>query len=111
MSMTTGNVSSPVARVCNAVARGDLTQKITGVAVSREILDLVNTINSVIDQSAIFADEVKRVAREVGTQSKLDCQAEVGNVEGIWLETTYVPPASLPTGSCILTLTGAHHIL
>ena len=77
-----------------AVAKGDLTQKVTGVPVSGEILDLVNTINSMIDQLAIFAAEVKKVAREVGTEGKLGGQAEVGNVEGIWQEITYVCPGS-----------------
>ena len=58
------------------------------------MLDLVNTINSMIDQLAIFAAEVKKVAREVGTEGKLGGQAEVGNVEGIWQDITYVyrPP-------------------
>ena len=73
-----------------AVARGDLTQKVTGVSVSGEMLGLVNTINRMIDQLAIFAAEVKKVAREVGTEGKLGGQAEVGNVEGIWQEITYV---------------------
>ena len=73
-----------------AVARGDLTQKITGVSVSGEMLNLVNTINDMIDQLAIFAAEVKKVAREVGTEGKLGVQAEVGNVQGIWQEITYV---------------------
>ena len=50
--------------------------------------NLVNTINSMIDQLAIFAAEVKKVAREVGTEGKLGGQAEVGNVEGIWQEIT-----------------------
>ena len=54
-----------------------------------EILDLVNTINSMIDQLSIFASEVKKVAREVGTEGKLGVQAEVGNVQGIWQEITY----------------------
>lgn len=54
------------------------------------MLDLVNTINSMIDQLAIFAAEVKKVAREVGTEGKLGGQAEVGNVEGIWQDITYV---------------------
>ena len=54
------------------------------------MLDLVNTINRMIDQLAIFAAEVKKVAREVGTEGKLGGQAEVGNVEGIWQEITYV---------------------
>lgn len=71
-----------------AVARGDLTQKIIGVRVSGEMLSLVNTINDMIDQLAIFADEVKKVAREVGTEGKLGVQAEVGNVQGIWQEIT-----------------------
>ena len=72
------------------MARGDLTQKITGVSVSGEMLSLVNTINDMIDQLAIFAAEVKKVAREVGTEGKLGVQAEVGNVQGIWQEITYV---------------------
>ena len=55
-----------------------------------QCLDLVNTINRMIDQLAIFAAEVKKVAREVGTEGKLGGQAEVGNVEGIWQEITYV---------------------
>lgn len=71
-----------------AVARGDLTQKVVGVKVSGEILDLVNTINNMIDQLAIFAAEVTRVAREVGTEGKLGVQAEVENVEGTWQEIT-----------------------
>ena len=78
-----------------AVARGDLTQKITGVSVSGEMLSLVNTINDMIDQLAIFAAEVKKVAREVGTEGKLGVQAEVGNVQGIWQEITFVLPLSV----------------
>jgi osomolarity two-component system sensor histidine kinase NIK1 len=62
-----------------------------GVPVFGEILDLVNTINSMIDQLSIFASEVKKVAREVGTEGKLGVQAEVGNVQGIWQEITYAP--------------------
>jgi osomolarity two-component system sensor histidine kinase NIK1 len=73
-----------------AVARGDLTQKVTGVSVSGEILHLVNTINDMIDQLGFFASEVKKVAREVGTEGKLGVQAELGNVQGIWQEITYV---------------------
>ncbi|KAG6372485.1 hypothetical protein JVT61DRAFT_7588 [Boletus reticuloceps] len=71
-----------------AVARGDLTQQITGVSVSGEMLSLVNTINDMIAQLAIFAKEVKKVAFEVGTEGKLGVQAEVGNVQGIWQEIT-----------------------
>ena len=59
---------------------------------SGEMLSLVNTINDMIGQLAIFAKEVKKVAREVGTEGKLGVQAEVGNVQGIWQEITYVPP-------------------
>ena len=62
----------------------------TGLSVSGEMLNLVNTINDMIDRLAIFAAEVKKVAREVGTEGKLGVQAEVGNVQGIWQELTYV---------------------
>ncbi|KAL0575323.1 Histidine kinase osmosensor [Marasmius crinis-equi] len=77
-----------IAVATTAVARGDLTQKIGGVSVSGEMLNLVNTINDMIDQLSIFAVEVKKVAREVGTEGKLGVQAEVGNVQGIWQEIT-----------------------
>ena len=66
------------------------TQKITGVSVQGEILNLVNTINGMIDQLAMFSAEVTKVAREVGTEGKLGVQAEVGNVQGTWQEITYV---------------------
>lgn len=82
-----------VAKATTAVARGDLTQKITDVKVSGELLELVNTINSMIDQLAIFAAEVKKVAREVGTEGKLGVQAQVGNVQGTWQEITFVVAA------------------
>ncbi|KAJ7599415.1 hypothetical protein C8J56DRAFT_1000597 [Mycena floridula] len=77
-----------IAVATKAVARGDLTQKITGVSVSGEMLDLVNTINDMIDQLHIFAHEVIKVAKEVGTQGVLGGQAEVANVQGIWHEIT-----------------------
>ncbi|KAI9635269.1 two-component-like hybrid sensor histidine kinase 1 [Dioszegia hungarica] len=77
-----------IAHATTAVARGDLTQKVVGVKSSGEVLDLVNTINRMIDQLAIFDAEVTRVAREVGTEGKLGVQAEVGNVEGSWREIT-----------------------
>ncbi|KIN99259.1 hypothetical protein M404DRAFT_155633 [Pisolithus tinctorius Marx 270] len=77
-----------IAVATTAVARGDLTQQITGVSVSGEMLALVNTINDMIAQLAIFAKEVKKVAFEVGTEGKLGVQAEVGNVQGIWQEIT-----------------------
>lgn len=76
------------------MSKGNLAQKVTGVAVSGEMLSLVNTINDMIDQLAMFAAEVKKVAREVGTEGKLGVQAEVGNVQGIWQEITYVSSVS-----------------
>lgn len=79
-----------------AVAQGDLTQKVTGVPVQGEMLNLVNTINTMIDQLSIFASEVKKVAYEVGTEGKLGGQAQVGNVQGIWEEITYVCPDPKP---------------
>jgi osomolarity two-component system sensor histidine kinase NIK1 len=72
------------------VAKGDLSQKVIDIAVSGEMLDLVNTINGMIDQLAVFAAEVTRVAREVGTEGKLGVQAEVENVQGMWQLITYV---------------------
>ena len=72
-----------------AVAGGDLTQKIKGLSVAGEILSLVNTINDMIDQLAVFASEVKKVALEVGTKGNMGVQAEVGSVQGIWLEITF----------------------
>jgi osomolarity two-component system sensor histidine kinase NIK1 len=79
-----------VAIATRAVANGDLTRKVEGVPVSGEMLDLVNTINGMISQLAIFAAEVTRVAREVGTEGKLGVQAEVANVQGTWQTITYV---------------------
>ncbi|KAK0232780.1 hypothetical protein IW262DRAFT_1257541 [Armillaria fumosa] len=77
-----------IAIATSAVAHGDLTQKIVGVSVSGEMLELVETINKMIDQLDIFAVEVKKVAREVGTEGKLGGVADVGNVQGIWQEIT-----------------------
>ncbi|KAG0370679.1 hypothetical protein BGZ54_004995 [Gamsiella multidivaricata] len=76
-----------IADVSKAVARGDLTKKIT-VNVKGEILDLKNTINSMVDQLSMFANEVTRVAREVGTEGKLGVQAQVQDVRGTWKEIT-----------------------
>ena len=72
-----------IALVTTAVAGGDLTQKIT-VDARGEILELKNTINTMVDQLSSFADEVTRVAREVGTDGKLGGQAEVPGVAGTW---------------------------
>ncbi|KAF9576750.1 hypothetical protein EC968_005523 [Mortierella alpina] len=76
-----------IADVSKAVAKGDLTKKIT-VNVKGEILDLKNTINSMVDQLSMFANEVTRVAREVGTEGKLGVQAQVNDVRGTWKEIT-----------------------
>lgn len=76
-----------IAHATTAVARGDLTQKVT-ISVSGEILDLVNTINNMIDQLSFFASEVTRVAREVGTEGKLGVQAQKKDIKGKWAEIT-----------------------
>jgi HAMP domain-containing protein/signal transduction histidine kinase/DNA-binding response OmpR family regulator len=76
-----------IAEVTTAVARGDLSRKIT-VDVKGEILELKNTINTMVDQLNAFASEVTRVAREVGTEGKLGGQAEVLGVGGTWKDLT-----------------------
>src|SRR5205823_1072694 len=82
----TGQVRN-IAEVTTAVARGDLSNKIT-VDVSGEILKLKNTINTMVDQLNAFAAEVTRVAREVGTEGKLGGQAAVPGVAGTWKDLT-----------------------
>ncbi len=82
----TGQVRN-IAEVTTAVANGDLSRKIT-VAVRGEILELKNTINTMVDQLSSFASEVTRVAREVGTDGKLGGQAEVTGVAGTWKDLT-----------------------
>ncbi|WP_240360025.1 HAMP domain-containing protein [Pyxidicoccus caerfyrddinensis] len=76
-----------IAEVTTAVARGDLSKKIT-VDVQGEILELKNTINTMVDQLSSFASEVTRVAREVGTEGALGGQAEVKGVAGTWKDLT-----------------------
>ncbi len=76
-----------IAQVTTAVANGDLAQKIT-VEVKGEILELKETINKMVDNLNIFASEVTRVAKEVGTEGKLGGQAEVPGVAGTWKELT-----------------------
>jgi HAMP domain-containing protein/signal transduction histidine kinase/CheY-like chemotaxis protein len=76
-----------IAEVTTAVARGDLSRKIT-VDVKGEILELKNTINTMVDQLNGFASEVTRVAREVGTEGKLGGQAQVSGVAGTWKDLT-----------------------
>ncbi|MBO0717127.1 MAG: HAMP domain-containing protein, partial [Rhizobiales bacterium] len=85
-----GNLTAQVrniAEVTTAVARGDLSRKIT-VDVKGEILELKNTINTMVDQLNAFAGEVTRVAREVGTEGKLGGQAQVLGVAGTWKDLT-----------------------
>src|SRR6266513_2083072 len=82
----TGQVRN-IAAVTTAVARGDLSKKIT-VDVKGEILELKNTINTMVDQLSSFAAEVTRVAREVGTEGRLGGQADVRGVAGTWKDLT-----------------------
>src|SRR6266576_2207500 len=82
----TGQVRN-IAAVTTAVATGDLSKKIT-VDVKGEILELKNTINTMVDQLSSFASEVTRVAREVGTEGKLGGQARVEGVSGTWKDLT-----------------------
>src|SRR5439155_14816648 len=76
-----------IAEVTTAVANGDLSKKIT-VDVKGEVLELKNTINTMVDQLSSFASEVTRVAREVGTEGKLGGQAQVKGVGGTWKDVT-----------------------
>jgi signal transduction histidine kinase/HAMP domain-containing protein/DNA-binding response OmpR family regulator len=85
-----GNLTAQVrniAEVTTAVAKGDLSRKIT-VDVKGEILELKNTINTMVDQLNSFGSEVFRVAREVGSEGKLGGQADVPGVEGLWKDLT-----------------------
>src|SRR5204862_5548181 len=90
VNQMTGNLTSQVrniAEVTKAVASGDLSKKVT-IDVKGEILDLKNTINTMVDQLNSFAFEVTRVAREVGTEGKLGGQAQVHGVGGTWKDLT-----------------------
>ncbi len=90
MNSMAGNLTGQVrniAEVTTAVARGDLSRKIT-VDVKGEILELKNTINTMVDQLNAFAGEVTRVARDVGTEGKLGGQAKVSGVAGTWKDLT-----------------------
>src|SRR3712207_4231390 len=85
-----GNLTAQVrniAEVTTAVANGDLSKKIT-VDVQGEILELKNTVNTMVDQLNAFASEVTRVAREVGSEGKLGGQAQVQGVGGTWKDLT-----------------------
>ncbi|NMO33977.1 HAMP domain-containing protein [Streptomyces sp. GMY01] len=85
-SNLTGQVRN-IAQVTTAVARGDLSQKID-VDARGEILELKNTINTMVDQLSAFADQVTKVAREVGTEGRLGGQAQVPGVAGVWRDLT-----------------------
>src|SRR6185369_1906447 len=85
-SNLTGQVRN-IAEVTTAVARGDLSRKIT-VDVKGEILELKNTINNLVDQLNSFSSEVTRVAREVGSEGKLGGQATVKGIGGVWKDLT-----------------------
>ncbi len=90
VNLMAGNLTGQVrniAEVTTAVANGDLSKKIT-VDVKGEILELKNTINTMVDQLSSFASEVTRVAREVGTEGKLGGQAQVKGVAGVWKDLT-----------------------
>src|SRR6201999_1415602 len=84
--------TTEVARVIDAVAQGDLSQKmalkIEGQPVKGEFQRIGTTVNAVVDQLSSFADEVTRVAREVGTDGKLGGQAKVRGVSGVWKDLT-----------------------
>ncbi|RCH67787.1 HAMP domain-containing protein [Streptomyces sp. SDr-06] len=85
-----GNLTAQVrsiAQVATAVAKGDLSQKIT-VTARGEVLELKDTINTMVDQLSSFAEEVTRVAREVGTEGRLGGQADVRDVSGTWRDLT-----------------------
>jgi signal transduction histidine kinase/HAMP domain-containing protein/ActR/RegA family two-component response regulator len=90
VNMLAGNLTAQVrniASVTTAVANGDLSQKIT-VTAQGEILELKNTINSMVEQLRTFAAEVSRIAREVGTEGKLGAQADIRGVCGTWKDLT-----------------------
>src|SRR5205823_1563696 len=90
VNMLAGNLTNQVrniALVTTAVANGDLSQKIT-VGASGEILELKDTINTMVDKLGAFGAEVTRVAREVGTEGKLGGQADVKGVSGTWKDLT-----------------------
>lgn len=83
MAMNLTNQVRSIAEVTKAVAGGDLTKRIT-VDVRGEMLDLKETVNGMTESLSVFADEVTRVAKEVGTDGKLGGQARVTNVSGTW---------------------------
>ncbi|KAJ7736677.1 hypothetical protein B0H16DRAFT_1891897 [Mycena metata] len=87
-SLTLAHPVRDVPRVCNAVASGDLTQKITVLVQGDLMVQLKKVINTMVDNLGHFATEVTRVSRDVGTEGKLGAQAHVEDVEGTWRELT-----------------------
>nr|BFE88857.1 hypothetical protein GCM10020093_114580 [Planobispora longispora] len=87
MASNLTNQVRSIAQVTTAVANGDLSKKII-VEAQGEILQLKNTVNTMVDQLSAFADEVTRVAREVGTEGQLGGRAEVKGVSGTWKDLT-----------------------
>ena len=87
MAMNLTNQVRSIAEVTKAVAGGDLTKRIT-VDVRGEMLDLKETVNGMTESLSVFADEVTRVAKEVGTDGRLGGQARVTNVSGTWKDLT-----------------------
>jgi len=90
VNLLAGNLTDQVrniAKVTTAVANGDLSQKIA-VDVRGEVLELKNTVNTMVDQLRSLASEVTRVAKEVGTEGKLGAQAEIMGVSGVWKDLT-----------------------
>src|SRR5438552_17314164 len=111
--MMTGHLSSQfrnIAEVTTGIANGDLSKKIS-VDVRGEILELKQTINTIVDQLNAFANEVTRVAREVGTEGKLGGQADVYGVVGFWKDlpdnvTTIAPYTTLYRSNIAEVTTG-----
>ncbi len=95
MAMNLTNQVRSIAEVTKAVANGDLTKKVE-VDVRGEMLDLKETVNGMTESLSVFADEVTRVAREVGTEGRLGGQAKVTNVGGTWKVSSSCIPALLP---------------
>src|SRR5690606_37333000 len=87
MASNLTNQVRDIAEVTTAVARGDMTRKIA-VDAKGEILELKNTINTMVDQLGSFADEVTRLASDVGVEGKLGGQADVRGVSGTWRDLT-----------------------
>jgi osomolarity two-component system sensor histidine kinase NIK1 len=105
MAMNLTNQVRSIAEVTKAVASGDLTKKVE-VDVRGEMLDLKETVNGMTESLSVFADEVTRVAREVGTEGRLGGQAKVTNVGGTWKVRTFHAKESSPWSQLVLGFDG-----